>query len=153
MRTSTALAWVLASSIAAHVPSVSITVDPCKLVTAAEVQAVVGVPMQAPQGMDDEPYRNCEYMSTNPGHNLYLTTQDMEQEYFEKGMKMVKHGLPVGTGMGAEAYTQYGGSGNLYVWKKGTELTIHLEDQSGNTSPEKREADQEKIAELALSRL
>jgi len=61
--------------------------------------------------------------------------------------------MAVGSGLGADAYTQYGGSGMLFIWKKGTTLTIHLEDQSGNTSPEKREADQEKIAKIALSRL
>ena len=57
------------------------------------------------------------------------------------------------TSASADAYTQYGGSGNLYVWKKGTALTIHLEDQSGNTSPERREEGQERIAKIALSRL
>lgn len=36
---------------------------------------------------------------------------------------------------------------------KGTQLPNHLEDQTGNTGPEKREEDQEKIAKIALSRL
>jgi len=128
------------------------TVDPCKLITSAEVQGVLGVAIGAPEATDADPWRNCTYKGTG-GHNLFLTTQDIEQADFEHGMKILRHGLPVGSGLGADAYTQYGGSGNLYVWKKGTELTIHLEDQSGNTSPEKREADQEKIAKIALSRL
>jgi hypothetical protein len=140
----TALAWMVPSQ----------TVDPCKLITPAEVQGVIGVAMAAPEGMDDEPYRYCTFKSApSSGHNLYLTAQAIEQADFEQGMKMLKHGVPVGSGMGADAYTQYGGSGNLFVWKKGTELTIHLEDQSGNTSPEKREEGQEKIAKIALSRL
>ncbi|HZS61638.1 MAG TPA: hypothetical protein VFA43_20350 [Gemmatimonadaceae bacterium] len=128
------------------------TVDPCKLITSAEVQGVLGVAIGAPEAKDTDPWRNCTFKGTG-GHNLFLTTQDMEQADFERGMKLVKHGLPVGSGMGTDAYTQYGGSGNLFVWKKGTVLTIHLEDQSGNTSPEEREANQEKIAKIALSRL
>lgn len=131
----------------------SATVDPCTLVTAAEVQAVVGVAIAAPQRTDADPWRTCTYKSVVSGHMLEITALDIEQADFERGMKILKHGLPVGSGMGPDAYTQHGGSGNLFVWKKGTELTFHLEDQSGNTSPEKREEGQEKLARIALSRL
>lgn len=147
-----ALAWVVASNVALAPQDRSATIDPCKLITAAEVEAVLGVAVEAPQGMDSEPWRSCTYKGAN-GHNLYLTVMDIEQADFERGMKILKHGLPVGSGMGADAYTQHGGSGNLFVWKKGTELTIHLEDQTGNTSPEKREEGQEKIAKIALGRI
>ena len=139
---------------AAALVRVSAAPDPCKLVTVAEIQGVVGVPFAAtPESMNDDPFFYCRYKSVAPGHMLEITVREIEQADFEKGMKILRHGLPVGPGMGPDAYTQYLGSGNLYVWKKGSELTFHLEDQSGNTSPEEREALQEKLAKLALSRL
>lgn len=128
--------------------------DPCKLLTVAEVQAIIGVAIApAPESMIDDPFSYCRYKSVAPGHMLEVTVSQIEQADFERGMKTLKHGLPVGSGLGPDAYTQYGGSGNLFVWKKGTQITIHLEDQSGNTSDAQREASQEKVAKVALSRL
>lgn len=146
MVSGTALALVAVSNIGRT------TLNPCKLITAAELQGVLGVAIGTPEATDADPYQTCTYKGTG-GHNLFLTAQDMEQADFQQGMKILKHGLPVGSGLGPDAYTQYGGSGNLFIWKKGTTLTIHLEDQSGNTSPEKREADQEKIAKIVLPRM
>lgn len=140
-----ALAW----AVAAHH---SAPPDACKLVTVAEVQGVLGVAVAPPQGVDDDFIRSCSYMGTG-GHNLFLETREMQKADFERGMSIVKHGLPVGSGIGADAYTERGGSNNLIVWKKGTALTIHLEDQTGNTTPEKKEQGQEQIAKIALSRL
>jgi hypothetical protein len=136
MRTPACVLLISATALAAHDPSA--TVDPCKLVTAAEVQTVLGVAIVAPELTDSDPYRTAVTICGSWRGTSSRQTQARPT---------------VGSGIGADAYTQRGGSGNLYVWKKGTELTINLEDQSGNTSPEKREEGQEKIAKIALSRM
>jgi len=133
---------------------VSATPDPCKLLTVAEVQAIIGVAIApAPESMIDDPFSYCRYKSVAAGHMLEVTVRQIEQADFERGMKILRHGLPVGSGLGPDAYTEHGGSGNLSVWKNGTQVIIHLEDQSGNTSDQEREASQEKIAKIALARL
>jgi hypothetical protein len=127
-------------------------VDPCTLVTAAEAQAVLGVAIVAPASSDDSLFRHCIFTSADKRKYLYLDARDLKRDIFEKGMKTVRSGLPVAGDIGADAYTDKS-SGTLLVWKNGTTLNILIGDQSGNTSDEKKEAAEEKIARIALSHL
>jgi hypothetical protein len=137
-------------AVAADAPSSR--VDPCKLITVAEVQAVLGVAIGEPTDRDDGLFRNCIFKSADGRHSLYLQARDLAQADFQRGMKMQgKHGIAVDPSLGPDAHADES-SGTLLVWKKGVSLNIKVGDQSGNQSTAKLEESQEKIAKSALAR-
>jgi hypothetical protein len=138
-------------AVAADAPSSR--VDPCKLITVAEVQAALGVAIGQPTDRDDSLFRNCIFKSADGRHSLYFQARDLTQADFERGMKMKgAHGIAVDPSFGPDAHADES-SGTLLVWKKGVSLNIKVGDQSGNQSKAKLEQAQEKIAKSALARL
>lgn len=129
----------------------SARIDPCTLVTAAEAAAALGVPVIAPNAVDDGLFRHCVYAGVDKRHFLYVDARDVDQADFQSGMKAGRRGLPVDPSMGADAYTDKS-SGTLFVWKKGVVLNVLINDQSANASDAKLLEAEQQIAKIALRR-
>jgi hypothetical protein len=76
-----------------------------------------------------------------------LDAKTTDKAVFERFMRM--HGSPVPK-LGSDAYTN---AGALLIWKNGTQVNIKIDDQSGKTSEDQKEAIDEKVANLVLQRL
>ncbi len=152
-----AAVWILAGAIgfnatAADAPGhgrQSANVDPCKLISAAEAQSILGVSVTAPQSSDDGTFRHCVYSSADKRNYLRLEALNAPKAFFERWMKLKEHGLP-SRQLGNDAYTS---SGVLLVWKNGIQLNISVGDDSGNSSVQGLEDAKERAAQIALSRL
>jgi hypothetical protein len=155
---SSARATILATVVAmvAMVPPVdaapSNRADPCALVTAADAQTAIGVPMGQPKGMDDGLYRHCTYESADGRFYLYISTIDDDQASFEQGRKLTARNSKTVEGLGANAYFDPDHE-MLLIWKKGILLNIQAGDHSGNTSLAQLEAHDAKAAAAAIPRL
>jgi hypothetical protein len=152
---SIATATVLALAVAMAPPAYaapSNRADPCVLVTAADAQAAIGVPMGQPKAMDDGLYRHCTYESADGRFYLYISTIDDDEASFERGKKITtKESKTVG-GLGANAYFDLDHQ-LLLIWKKGILLNIQAGDHSRNTGLDQLEADDTKAASAAIPRL
>lgn len=141
----------IGNAVAADAPSSKI--DPCKLITAAEVQDAVGSAMGQPTASDNGIFRNCVFASSDAKLYLSFEARNLEQSSFERGMKMQPHGLAVvDPSLAADAYTDPS-SGTLLVWKGGVTINILFSDHSGNRSKANLEQVQEKLAKKALARM
>ncbi len=132
---------------AANAQEASAKMDPCSLVTAAEAKSILGVEVSAPASTDDGLMRQCVYSSADKRHNLMLDVKTTDKALFERFMKL--HGVPVPK-LGNDAYTN---SGVLLVWKNGTQANVKVDDRSGQSSDEQKEALEERAANLVLQRL
>ena len=59
-------------------------VDPCELLTAAEVEAVVGEPFSSAEEPDIGNYLGCQYQSLSPGKFIILQVTQQSAERFRK---------------------------------------------------------------------
>jgi hypothetical protein len=121
--------------------------DPCSLITAAEARSLLGVEIAGPVSSDDGLMRHCTFSSSDKRNRLMLDAKTTDKAVFERFMRM--HGSPVPK-LGSDAYTN---AGALLIWKNGTQVNIKIDDQSGKTSEDQKEAIDEKVANLVLQRL
>ncbi len=91
--------------------------------------------------------RHCVFSGADKRHKLMVEAKTTDKALFERFMKM--HGTPVPK-LGSDAYTN---SGALLIWKNGTQVDLKIDDQSGQSSDDQKEAEEEKAGALVLQRL
>jgi hypothetical protein len=126
--------------------------DPCSIVTAADVQTVLGVAFPSPSASDDGIFRHCDYVSADKRFTVYVTTQDATRESFDMLPKLGPRDTPIITTLDAPAHQQRN-SNILMVWKHGTALNIAVHDQRGNTNEARQLELEENLARAAIPRL
>jgi len=130
------------------------TADPCALVTAAEAQAAMGVPVATTSGLPLSAGNGsgCVYESADVNSNSLSVVVEggLEKDFFDAEFGA---GAPA-TGVGSDAYFEVAGNtGTLAIWQNGTGLEIAITDASGDTSPAQIQAAATKVALAALARL
>ena len=126
--------------------------DPCLMITAVDVQTVLGAAFPNPSASDDGIFRHCDYVSADKRFSIYVTTQDASRESFDLLPKLSPRDTPVITTLDAPAHQQRN-SNILMVWKHGTALNIVVHDQRGNTSEARTLELEEQLARAAIPRL
>jgi hypothetical protein len=129
------------------------TADACALVTAAEAQAAMGVPVAttAAVPLSVGSGSGCVYDSADVNRNsLSVSVNGEEKDFFDAEFGA---GAAV-TGVGSDAYFAVAGNtGTLAVWQNGTALEIQITDGSSDTNPGQIQAAATKVALAAIPRL
>jgi hypothetical protein len=106
-------------------PATAAKVDPCALVTPAEVQEVTGKPDASPSDVPAGVYQSCSY--TKAG--VVVLVRGIGKAAFDKSAAANPGGVKPVPGIGQDAYSS---GGALLVWQNGTEITISVtSDGSG----------------------
>lgn len=143
---------VLASR-AASPPDV-IASDPCVLVTAADLRAVLGVTFPKPTVASDVDSRACSYESGKFLIEVYTGNEELSE--FRKDSAMKRNdtmGKAIKVSTVSAPYYQFIGAGRLIVWKNNTRFTVGVQDITFTMSDEALEAAREKLINLGLSRI
>jgi hypothetical protein len=98
-------------------PATAAKVDPCALVTPAEVQEVTGKSAASPSDVPAGLYQSCTY--GNAG--VVVLVRTIDKATFDKSAAANPGGAKPVPGIGQDAYSADGG---LLVWQNGTEITI-----------------------------
>lgn len=107
-------------------PATAAKVDPCALVTPAEVQEVTGTPDPSPSDVPAGVYQSCSY--TKAG--VVVLVRGIGKAAFDKSAAANPGGVKPVPGIGQDAYSA---GGALLVWQNGTEITISVtSDGSGD---------------------
>jgi len=127
------------------------TADPCALVTSAEAQAAIGVPVATTKRKDEGGYHVCEYTSadgrTTLGVTLYDRVGDGEDQ---TSFELAFAGQPV-TGVGSDARFNADLS-TLAVLQNGTVINVGVSNVASATAAQIQAA-LTKVAIAALGRL
>jgi hypothetical protein len=110
--------------------------DPCKLVRAADVRAIVGPPLAAPRSLNLGLYRSCFYTTTN-ARAVTVQTRRISRSDFVKSAKANPGRAEAVPGIGAVAYS-VGNGAQLLVWRNGTEATFLVVGVANPLASEKR---------------
>lgn len=133
------------------------TVDACALVTAAEAQAAMGVPVATKAGLPVSAGNgsDCAYESADANRNtLSVGVAAEDKDGFDAEFGARSPGSAPITGVGSDAYFSVSGNtGTLAVWQNGTALEIQITDGSGDTTPAQIQAAATTVALAALGRL
>lgn len=133
------------------------TADPCALVTAAEAQAAMGVPVATTAGLPLSAGNgsDCAYESADANRNsLSVGVAAEDKDGFDAEFGAGSPGSAPVTGVGSDAYFSVSGNtGTLAVWQNGSALEIQITDASGATTPAQIQAAATTVALAALSRL
>lgn len=132
-------------------PAGSDTADPCGLVTSAEAQAAMGVPVATTKRKDEGSYHVCEYTSADGRTDLVVTLYDRvgdgeDQTSFELAFA----GQPV-SGVGSDARFNADLSA-LAVLQNGTVVDVSMSNPVGVAGAQIQAA-LTKVAISALGRL
>lgn len=127
------------------------SVNPCNLITAAEAQSALGMPVSAGVFMDDNIFRHCTFRGTidngggKPYVNVSLITRD--KAAFDK-MNLTDFERATGTTLDAFFYRA---SPWVTVWHNGNELQIQISfhDDAGKARAKTQEL---KLADIAITR-
>jgi hypothetical protein len=127
------------------------SVNPCKLVTAAEAQSALGMPVSAGVFMDDNIFRHCTFTGTTEtgSGKPYVTVSliSKDKATFDK-MNLRDFERATGTTLDAFFYKR---SPWVTVWHNGNELQIQI--SFNNDAGEARAKTEElKLAESAVTR-
>jgi hypothetical protein len=128
------------------------TTDPCALVTSAEAQAAIGVPVVTMKRKDEGVIQVCEYTSADGRTDLVLTLYErvgdgQDQTSFE----LAFGGQPV-SGVGSDARFIVDLSA-LAVWQNGTVVDVAMSNPVGSPGAAQIQAALVKVAIAALGRL
>jgi hypothetical protein len=146
------LALAAATATSAYAEPPSNRADPCVLVTSADAQAAVGIPMGQAKAMDDGLYRHCTYVSADGRYILNVSTIEDDEASFEQGRKITTKNSKTVAGLAANAYFDLDHQ-MLLVFRKGILLNVQVSDHSGNSSVAQLEAIDEKAGVIAVPRL
>ena len=125
--------------------------DPCALVTSAEAQAAIGVPVATTKRKDDSGYHVCEYTSADGRTNLVVTLYDRVGDGEDKtSFELAFAGQPV-TGVGSDARFNADLSA-LAVLQNGTVVVVTMSNPVGVAGAQIQAA-LTKVAIAALGRL
>lgn len=115
--TSAPLASVAGTATATPASATAAKVDPCALVTPAEVQEVTGLsdasPIDGPAGV----YQSCAYGKAG----VVVLARKIDKATFDKSAAANPGGAKPVPGIGQDAYSA---GGALLVWQNGTEISI-----------------------------
>jgi hypothetical protein len=129
--------WVTTTPAAAAPP----IVDPCTLLTIAEVEQVIGKLKERPSGDKEGDAAWCNYEFAN-GKDL-MEVWVFPADAINRGRKVSKNPLPV-KGLGDDAFMDRGMHGinyvNLFIKKGGTTVKLSIQETAG---------DEEKLKALA----
>jgi hypothetical protein len=123
------------------------TVNPCKLITQAEAQSALGMPLK-PGEFTDGIYRSCSFRPANGGtYYVAVTLFSIDKATFDK-VDPRQFKRATGTNLDAFFATS---SPLVSVWHAGSQLQIqvHFEDNAGQTGAEAAEL---KLATIAVTR-
>jgi hypothetical protein len=117
--------------------------NPCRLVTATDVKAVLGGAVSRGKLQSLGLYRSCTY-STKSFAFVTVQTRTLSKADFVKSAKMNPGPVKAVAGLGAPAY--YAGRATLLVWRHGNEATFTVLGAGPSLAPEV------KLAKRALPR-
>jgi len=135
----------------AHAAASPDSVNPCKLITAAEAQSALGMPVSAGEFMDDNIFRHCKFTgATNTGAGypyVIISLISRDKAAFDK---MNPHDFERATGTNLDAFF-FKGSPWVTVWHNGVELQIQISfsDDAGKARAKTQEL---KLADIAVTR-
>jgi hypothetical protein len=118
--TTLAAAAVVASPAAFSAP----TPSPCKLVSAADAKASLGVAVGKPILLPAGRYQSCIYGAASKTR-LVILTRRLSKPDFTKSAKANPGPVVAVAGIGSSAYSA-GGGASLLVWKNGTEVALSI---------------------------
>jgi hypothetical protein len=121
------------------------TTNPCRLVTAADARAVLGVAVGRPKLQTLGLYQSCSYRAAG-GVTVTIQSRRMVKSDFFRSAKANPGPVVPVSGLGAAAYAAGGGS-VLLVWRNGTEVTFLVFGGGKGLAEEKR------LAKRAVTRL
>jgi hypothetical protein len=128
--------------------------DPCVLVTAADLRAVLGVTFQRPNVANDVDSRMCSY--ENDKFLISVFTGNEELTEFQKDSNEKRNdswGKTIKVSNVSAPYYQNIGEGRLIVWKNKIRFTVGVQDVTFSMSDEALEAAREKLINIGLSRI
>ena len=126
--------------------------DPCALVTAAEAQTAMGVPVASTKPKGSGSYHVCDYASADGRTILEVTRIDPSGDASDKTSFDLAYGAgqPV-AGVGGDAYFNAGLLA-LTVWQSGTVINVGVSNASAAAAAQMQAA-LTKVALAALGRL
>lgn len=144
-----AILTCLSAAVLADAPSNRI--DPCVVVTSADVQKEFGTAFAAPHAADDGLFRHCSYADASGGLYVYVDSSEGDESQLRNPL-FAKVWAPGPADLGVPAHVNRS-THELRIFKKDVVVTIRL----GNHHKEFSEADQVahevKLARLALGRM
>jgi len=128
--------------------------DPCMLVTAADLRAVLGVTFPKPNVANDVDSRMCSYESDKFLVSVFTGNEELTEFQSDSAKKRNDTmGKTIKVGTVSAPYYQSIGEGRLIVWKNKTRFTVGVLDITFTMSDEALEAAREKLINLGLSRI
>jgi len=119
----TGLVLVVAAATSAANATPGAVPNPCKLVTATDVKAVLGTPVARGKLQSLGLYQSCTY-TTKSLVTVTVQTRTLSKADFVKSAKANPPPVKAVAGVGAPAY--YAGGATLLVWRRGNEATFSI---------------------------
>jgi len=138
------LAALTAGTVSAAAAAPAAAPNPCKLVTATDVKAVLGTAVGRGKLQSLGLYKSCTY-TTQRFVTVTVQTRPLSKADFVKSAKATPPPVKAIAGLGAPAY--YAAGATLLVWRAGAEATFSI---FGSGPALAREV---KLAKRALTRL
>jgi hypothetical protein len=117
------LVLVALTAVSAAAGSPTTAPNPCKLVTAADVKAVLGAAVGRGKLQSLGLYRSCTY-TTKSLVTVIVQTRPLSKADFVKSAKANPPPVKPVSGLGGPAY--YAGGATLLVWRHGNEATVSV---------------------------
>jgi hypothetical protein len=130
--------------------------DPCVLVTAADLRAVLSATFQRPNVASDVDSRMCSYENDKFLISVYTGNEELAE--FQKDSSEAKKkndtwGKTIKVSNVSAPYYQNIGEGRLIVWKNKTRFTVGVQDVTFSMGDEALEAAREKLVNIGLLRI
>ena len=124
-------------------------VDPCKLITQAEAQSALGMPVK-PGAFMDSIYRFCTFKPASEGtYYLTISLLNIDKETFDKADPRQ---MERATGSNLDAFFEKNNP-LLSVWHAGNQLQIQIHFDDNAKAPDAKAKDAElKLAAIAVTR-
>jgi hypothetical protein len=133
-------------------------VDPCVLVTTADLQATLGIALKLSAQDDNGESRKCEYQDTGQNWLVQIYTGNSERSEFQNDSKRASSRnatwgkASVINNITAPAYRGVG-EGRLIVWKNNIAVTVGIQEITFTKGDDVLQGAREKLANIALSRM
>jgi hypothetical protein len=130
--------------------------DPCVLVTAADLRAVLGVTFPRPNIASDVDSRTCSYEGDKFLISVYTGNEELTEFQKDSNEAKKRHdtwGKTIKVSNVSVPYYQSIGEGRLIVWKNKTRFTVGVQDVTFSMSDEALEAAREQLINIGLSRI
>jgi hypothetical protein len=133
-------------------------IDPCVLVTSADVRATLGIAFTLTARDDNVDSHKCEFQDAGQHWLVEVYTDNKERSEFEADGKEASRRnatwgkSPMIHTIAAPAYP-FVEEGRLIVWKNKIAVTVGIQEITSTKSDDVLEAAREKLANIALSRI